>query len=474
MLNVLILLSFLTYSRQSTLSLKKASVLRKWLIDGNAYIHPLVEVDIIPGLGYGLITSGSIPPSTKLCVIPEEFCFHATGSNSLEKMTTQLAIEKKKGKESFYYPFIDTLPEDVSFVPALWGDEKIQDMGMKGTQIEKDSKSMYLRWHDQASHWIDANTPEDGISVSDWLWARATLQCRAFSFNKGIQDENKEKLITGEIVAFIPFLQIANHDDNYEKSCVTSFSSDIKVSDDIPAPNLSFSLRTSSNIKHEKSQQIYNHYGELSFQQKILSFGWVDRGPGYCITAISIPSKGISDTAEIETKSDIFLASVISNEMNKNENEKEINLKDITMKKVMMRFEIRNLISQFKLLGGYEDDNTDSKNHIFDLENILLMKKQCLEEGMCNINNKGNNNDMNNEILNENFKENFPDINNNVLIDKQINKKDKKEKNVKKINTKKVKSSSVVKERVESDGEYIRRIELEAVTMLLILLPSCV
>jgi hypothetical protein len=101
------------------------------------------------------------------------------------------------------------------------------------------------------------------------------------------------------------------------------------------------------------------------------------------------------------------------------------------------------------------------------------MKKQCLEEGICNINNKGNNNDMNNEILNENFKENFPDIN-NVLIDKQINKKDKKEKNVKKNNTKKVKSSSVVKERVESDGEYIRRIELEAVTMLLILLPSCV
>jgi hypothetical protein len=62
-------------------------------------------------------------------------CFHATGEHSLEKITTQLAIEKKKGEKSFFHPFIDTLPDDVSFVPALWGDEKIESMGMKGTYV---------------------------------------------------------------------------------------------------------------------------------------------------------------------------------------------------------------------------------------------------------------------------------------------------------------------------------------------------
>jgi hypothetical protein len=36
---------------------------------------------------------------------------------------------------------------------------------------------------------------------------------------------------------------------------------------------------------------------------------------------------------------------------NENKNEKEINLRDISMKKVLMIYEMRNLISQFKLLG---------------------------------------------------------------------------------------------------------------------------
>jgi hypothetical protein len=61
---------------------------------------------------------------------------------------------------------------------------------------------------------------------------------------------------------------------------------------------------------------------------------------------------GLKKNIEIEIKSDLILASVITNELN-NENEKnhEINLKDISMKKVMMRYEMKNLISQFKSLG---------------------------------------------------------------------------------------------------------------------------
>jgi hypothetical protein len=55
------------------------------------------------------------------------------------------------------------------------------------------------------------------ICISFVLSHRYLYVLFSFSFNKGIRaayDENKEA-ITEEIVAFIPFLQIANHDDNY-------------------------------------------------------------------------------------------------------------------------------------------------------------------------------------------------------------------------------------------------------------------
>jgi ABC-type lipoprotein release transport system permease subunit len=98
------------------------------------------------------------------------------------------------------------------------------------------------------------------------------------------------------------------------------------------------------------------------------------------------------------------------------------------------------------------------------------MKKKCLEDGMCNIIDNDNNHNIDKDMSNEILKENFSDIN-VVLIDKQ---KNKKEKNIKKINRNKCKSAGEAKKWMESDGEYIRRIELEAVSMLLILLPSCV
>lgn len=149
-----------------------------------------------------------------------------------------------------------------------------------------------------------------------------------------------------------------------------------------------------------------------------------------------------------------------------------------------------NIILIFCTLGGYDGDDTavgGVKNHIKDLENILLQKKTCLQNGgeVCSI----PSNDIDNYENNcDNEKSDINNINSNedkilkkvdkksqLMKDEKIEKKNKKNKknNKKDLFNKNKMDKSVDVERTESDGDYIRRIELEAVNLLLVLLPSC-
>ena len=52
------------------------------------------------------------------------------------EIASNIALEREKGEDSFYYPFLNVLPEDVSYMPALWEDDKL-DL-IKGTTVHDD------------------------------------------------------------------------------------------------------------------------------------------------------------------------------------------------------------------------------------------------------------------------------------------------------------------------------------------------
>jgi hypothetical protein len=67
-------------------------------------------------------------------------------------------------------------------------------------------------------------------------------------------------------------------------------------------PSTSFLLRT--EVKTIPGQQVYNSYGQLSFQQKLLSFGWIDRAQSqdaFCLTVLNLPSYGGSSAINCDT-----------------------------------------------------------------------------------------------------------------------------------------------------------------------------
>jgi len=118
-------------------------------------------------------------------------------------------------------------------------------------------------------------TAAERLLKSQWLWARATLQCRAYSFR--LSSDSRSQLQAegldyqhGDLVAFIPFIGFANHDDS--KCCKVSLGNGMS------APVSSFVLHT-TDVYHA-GEPVCISYGDLSFNQKVLSFGWIDASYG--------------------------------------------------------------------------------------------------------------------------------------------------------------------------------------------------
>ena len=114
----------------------KALNLQRWLVENGGYVHPNLVVDVSPIYGYGLRAKGVIKPYEKLCIVPESLCFtfkQVVDSGTpnvqaqlLEKLASLVCLEKAKGDRSKYKPFLDVLPDDVSYIPALWADSKLR------------------------------------------------------------------------------------------------------------------------------------------------------------------------------------------------------------------------------------------------------------------------------------------------------------------------------------------------------------
>ena len=416
----------------------------------------------------------------------------------MENITTKLAIELKKGSRSFYHPFLCTLPDDVTFIPAMWSESKIKEMDISGTQAERDLRDMQSKWREDATTFlsklneIEECSDAKKVSVSDWIWARATLQARGFSFySRGRENQDQDLSDDKEgcnIVSFIPFITLSNHDDLL--GGVTTMGKD-------PHPSTSYTFRTSS-IKTDAGCQLFNYYGAISFQQKMLSFGWIDRCPeaspeGFCITALRTGSNTLlNDTGHIinpqqtiEIKSDILLATVVAN-MKKKEKSNEVNKSllsnNLSLKVTTLKFEIRGVISKIVEQGMSREDA------IADINRALLERKAMLEGASSYEHDEAGDEDEQTPAAavaatvadtamkpttssSSSVPIRGPTV--KAIAPAMSRQKSKIRKGKGKGQSGLAVSEGETKVEVESDGQYIRRTEAEAVELLLSYVSTC-
>lgn len=285
--------------------LMKASRLRNWINEQGGVVHSNIDVEMIYG-GYGLRTSsnGYILNGETLIALPAHLCLSSSNNNNdvaLHEIAVNLLTERSKGKGSFFESLIDTLPEDCSYIPALWSDDKLKEY--RGTSIAADARVMRDSWSSQYYEKCDSKWGE-----GDYLWARATLQGRAYSFATSK---------TNTLISLLPFISFANHDDNL----LNGAKEYPEIGNGVTFPATTIILR--ARKKYYPGQAILTSYGELSFQQKLLSFGWVDESlslGSFGITAFALPEHGKTAQIEIKTslngKDDKLMNIEVSNAIN--------------------------------------------------------------------------------------------------------------------------------------------------------------
>lgn len=353
----------------------------------------------------------------------------------------------------------------------MWSETKVKEMDICGTQAENDLRDMQTKWRSDATTFISKSIETEEcsyakeVTVSDWIWARATLQARGFSFYRR---DDKDVSDSGEghsIVSFIPFITLSNHDDTL--GGVTTMGKG-------PYPPSSYTFRTSSQ-KVDAGCQLFNYYGAISFQQKMLSFGWVDRCPaaspeGFCITALSISNSSSPEgkTADemrppqtVEIKSNILLASAVA-ELKRKEKSSKLESSpmsnNLSLQVTLLKFEIRSVISRIV------DQGMSREEAVAEVTRALLERKAMLE-GSGSAQHEGREGDAEQPLTASSAPPKLASAS-TATVSRQKSK-------VKAGKGKGQGGEAVSGAVTESDGRYIRKTEAEAVDLLLSYVSTC-
>ena len=302
--------------------IEKAQKLVDWLVSNGGYVNPKCTV-AFSQYGYELRANGLIKASEVLCMVPKEAQLFATGKTALFEIASSITVEKNKGHESFYHPFLDVLPDDVSYIPAMWEQAKLETI--QGTTVHDDVIVMKNAWvEDMYNNGIDQSM------VDDMMWARATLQGRAISFPDGL-------------VTFLPYIMFANHNDEPDGNFQYPYP---EKGDGDTVPTSTVLLRAKKD--YSPGQEISISYGDMSFQQKCLSFGWIDgsiNSESICITVLHIGKR------TIELKTSMSAAEKLKN------NEK-LGLQDTLSVKKQLQYVFdameSEIVPRHKLIGMLE------------------------------------------------------------------------------------------------------------------------
>lgn len=175
------------------------------------------------------------------------------GEAALEHIARLLLEERRKGAASFMRPLLDTLPSDVSYMPQMWSQRKRD--ALRGTALLNDIEAMRGAWQNGAR---SLAADED-----EYFWVRATIQGRLWSLSRPSSFSSDGG--GSSIVALVPFVSLANH--NTRRHATVSLGNGVTSRSD------AFVMHAEGKLY--PGEPVHLNYGDLSFQQTLLSFGYM-------------------------------------------------------------------------------------------------------------------------------------------------------------------------------------------------------
>lgn len=229
--------------------------------------------------GRGLIALKSLNQGEPVLEIPEKLVMSKAralealpnldeGVNDYVALASLLIHERSLGKESFWKPYLDILPEDEEIVPLFrWSDEDLALLEGSPSVAAAKSLSAKLQREFKA---VEESVfekhrdmfPSDVFTFPAWEWAFAVLFSRAIM----LQSEGN--------VALVPYADLVNH----SPFC----SSYIDMHTTFLTGNKNVILY--SDRAYSKMDQVFVTYGPKSNAELLLLYGFViDRNPYNCV-----------------------------------------------------------------------------------------------------------------------------------------------------------------------------------------------
>jgi protein-histidine N-methyltransferase len=196
LLSVTLLFTYLT----SILSVNHLQAFQKWFLKNGGRVNGL-DIHDFPEMGRGLLATRNISKGEKILFIPKKLILssnHAKTSNDPlhrqlyesfsskdnELMIAFILLEKARGKDSFWYPYLNVLP---TYVPNLaqFDKEELSELQSPAFSDEViDSWHQTIKsfnyFHDQ----IQTYWPSDPqlVTLQEYMWASSIVDSRGFRF----------------------------------------------------------------------------------------------------------------------------------------------------------------------------------------------------------------------------------------------------------------------------------------------------
>lgn len=335
-------------------------IFKKWLENGGAK-YPDLYFKKYSDSERGMHAKKTIRPNSEVMYIPLSLLitndnksrYSDSMGEDLENMSNASLIkialfilDTIDDEDSFYQPYYNILPEDISHLPIFWQEHTLKLL--ESSDLIKDinaRKNMLSREYSDLCVLSQLFSRE--ISLEDWMWARSIVGSRNFSINiDGIQKS-----------AMVPLADMLNHYRPAETKWGYNNS------------KKGFTMDTLKNIKSQA--QIMDSYGRKSNRKYLLHYGFVmdnnTESDGSCDDDILIE---ISPQNKVYINKDNFvrklMPSLRRNNLNSEESKNTVNTYDI----VSRRNEIAALLSMANV----------ARNRLIEFpksysENLLALKK---------------------------------------------------------------------------------------------------
>ena len=132
---------------------------------------------------------------------------NAAGFKSLPshaRLAVRLLRERRRGKESFWQPYLRSLPAAHSSVASRAHADVLSRV--RGSLLASHADDFRQTIVDEHAEWCKVDPSADEFTFDDYVWARLTVSSRAFRLRQGETDE---------ILALVPLADMLNHSPTY-------------------------------------------------------------------------------------------------------------------------------------------------------------------------------------------------------------------------------------------------------------------